>query len=323
MYPSERNAIQTIITVLSRNGYNPLPLLLSIAKTGESSIANFLIELWMKANPSIVQSDSAMRAFCNSLFAEGFGHLAGIVLRQRLAHLTTTPELSGFLQTVSEMRALEPSLLAEMFEAVDHRISVRENYMNALAARLQALRPHGAVCRNSAHIYAVEVLASRGHYRDIREVFGSLTEQRFPSETNQEYIQTFAKALLKAAPNRDEQTCLLHILFRAPKGYLTAYGYELCMMAHKYPNQWNTLMEYGSAIRDEQLNAAGFAEIVQALADAKLSEKSVKSLSELLRAESSLDYFFRAATAAEEKRGTNWLKQGMEKLLSGIFKQGQ
>ena len=286
-----------IISLLSRNkGVNVRDFLFSIARNSkDAEFVEFLVGYMIDGDNSAIASDSAMVDFCRSLDAEKMGHLAPVVIGKRLEILNSAQDLERFIATVAGLNFIRGNEMADIFLRIDKKITSFGRGQSSLAQIVQKSRPRGVSCPNSAHIYALDVLSGKAGGQDIADNFESLHKQGVPSKENQDYVDSFAEALLSAKLDIKGTKYFVNVLETAPLYYYQAYAKILSANAAKFPDKWNVLIAFADTKKDENIENI----LVQILADSKLSEKNLFALESLLKG-GHADYFKDLAKMARE-----------------------
>ena len=167
-----------------------------------------------------------------------------------------------------------------------------------------------AVCENSAHIIALDILSGRAKVRDITNAFHDMYEQGVPKREDPEYVSAFVKALLQANLSPEHHKYFIQIIEAAPLCYYYAYAQALCANASKLQEKWNALIASAAQKGDKEIDNT----LVEVLLETKPTEKSLHALENLTRGKH--ENYFKHIT------GTTWgvvEKQKAESRSKGIF----
>jgi hypothetical protein len=306
----DTNTLQEIFSTPQIKNIDSQEFLFELIKGEDKKIGEFVIKFIIDRDASIFASDDSTRSFCKKLKDEGLENLSGSALIKRAGVLNKTSEIERFIDTVQNMNFIGEDALAKVFELLDAKIDMSNN---ALVELLQTQKPRGTKCENSAHFTALNILSGNRRKQSLTEAFGDLTSQGFPSVTDKDYIEKFAEGLIKTGMNEEEQSFILNILFRAPKGYFSAYVTKLVCAAAKNQDKWNILLKFASGSGNKQIDD----DIVQALAGSKQNEKTLTALGSLLKDENSLEYYKSIDNKAREIISSQKNKSGIGKLFGG------
>lgn len=313
----DKASVREIVTALSHNkAVDIQDFLFALAKTGKASFAEFIIGYMIDTDDSVIASDNAMRSFCDRLYQEGLEPLSSVVMQRRLKGLNKSSELERFIKTLQDMRTIGDREQAEIFEMIDREIDIQGKNTSSLAELVQTAKPRGAICRNSAHVYAIERLSEKRRRADLLDIFEHLRNQGFPSSQDKGYIGVLSERLLKVQLSKEEQGYMLDMLIHAPDSYLYTYVYDLCSVAVKQQEKWNVLIAFAAKTGNRQV----YDTIVQVLVDSRQSEKSLDALASLLIGKPT-QYFNKAADAAWKIIRSQKSQSGIGMLL-GLFMRG-
>jgi len=285
---NDTNTLNEIISSLSRiKTNNSQDFLLSLAKDEDKTLGEFIIKYIIDNDAAILASDNSLWSFCKKLNDAGLGHLAGLALMKRVNSLNKPSEIERFMENISGMNFISEEALSRVFESVDSRISVSEDNMPKLVVLLQAKKPRGVKCINSAHLFALNILSGSRRKQSLIEELKDLRSQGFPTITDKDYIDELVEYSIKANLADEEQAFILDILFQAPKEYFSAYGNKLVSAAAKHKDKWKALIKYAFESGNKQIEN----DIVQVLVDSRQNKKSLLAMSDLLKDENSIRYF--------------------------------
>ena len=313
---NDENALHDIVTAISRlKSINVQDFLFSLAKDGDKTLGEFVIKYIINHDAYLFASDSSVQMFCKRLCDERLGSLASIVLLKRANSLSKPPEMERFIEYLHGMDFVSEEVLAEVFEFIDSRVSIMADNTPKLVELLQAKRPRSAKCKNSAHIFAINILSDNRRKQSLIETFKNLTSQDFPAAKEEKYVNKFVELVTRASLNDEEQLFMLGILFCAPKEYLSAYINKLLPIANKNNDKWNALFKYAFDNRNKQVEDT----IIQALADSRQNEKSLAALGGMIKDENSQRYFNSIADKVKDVMASQKEKSGIGKPFGGFF----
>jgi len=285
---NDTNTLNEIVSSLSRvKTINSQDFLLSLANDKDNEFNEFVIKYIIDRDAAILASDNSLWSFCKKLNDAGLGHLAGLALMKRVNSLNKPSEIERFIENISGMNFISAEALAKLFESIDSRMSVSEDNMPKLVILLQAKKPQGAKCINSAHLFALNILSGSRRKQSLIDELKDLKSQGFPTITDKNYIDELVEYSLKVNLADEEQAFILDILFHAPREYFSAYINKLASTAAKHKDKWNALIKYALKSGNKQIEN----DIVQALVDSRQNKKSLLALSDLLKDENSIRCF--------------------------------
>jgi len=293
---NDTDSFHEIFSILSRvKNIDNQNLLFAIVKDADKNFGEFVINYLIDHDAAILASDDSTLSFCKKLKTEGLENLAGSVLTKRANKLDKPSDLERFINNVLNSKSIEEESLAKVFELLDAKVDTPND---KFAEFLQTQKPHGAKCLNSAHIFALNVFSNNRKNQNLKETIKDLENQGFPALTDEKYMNKLAEYSIKANMTDEEQTLIIGILFRAPKGYFSAYLNRLIDSAAKYKDKWNVLIKSISNVKSSQIDD----DIVQAFVDSKQNEKSLTALGKLLNEEDSQKYFQSITEKWKEKK---------------------
>jgi len=293
---ADQNSFGEIVSAISRvKNINAQDLLFELAKNADVKFGEFVIMYLIGRDASILASDNSVKSFCKKLNDEGLGQLAGLLLMKRVDKLNKPSEMELFIKTIHDMDFADKKTLAGVFEAVDNRIGASKDNISSLVELVQARKPDGAKCINSAHILALNIFSGNLKKKSLTEVFDDLKDQGFPTITDDGYIDKFIECLIKTNLKDDEEY-FLDFIFHAPKEYYSAYLKKIVCAASKYKDKWNSLINFISDGKNKKV----FDDIVQILIDSGQNEKALTAMGGLLKVDNSRIYFKSIADKAIE-----------------------
>jgi len=317
---NDENSLCEIVSALSQyKGINSQELLLELTKGEDRGFSEFIIKYIINSDAAIIASDNSVQLFCKKLYDEGLEYLIVLVLKKRVNVLNSPSDMELFLKTLRDVKYIGEKIMKEIFESVDGWVSISANNVSSLAEFLHTNKPKNAVCKNSAHLFALSIISDTRRKQSLTDALKDLRNQDFPTIIDTIYINTLVEHLLKAKLSLEEQQDILKILFHAPKGYFTTYVNKLLFVAAKHQDKWNTLFAYASDDRNEKIYNTALDDIIQAFVDSRQSEKSLVALGKLLKDENSQQYFDRATERALKIISSNEQKSGSGKLFGGLF----
>jgi len=316
----DENSLREIVSALSQyKGINSREFLFELAKSEGGGFSEFIVKYIISSDAAIIASDNSVQLFCKKLYDEKLEQLIVLVLRKRVNLLNSPSDMQSFLKTLPDMKFIGEKVTKELFESIDGKVSISADKVLPLAEFIQANRPNGAVCKNSAHLLALSIVSDTRRKESLKDALKDLLVQGFPTITDTNYISTLVEYLLKAKLSLEEEQEILKILFHAPKGYFTTYVNKLLPVAAKHQDKWNVLFDYASDDKNEKVRSAAAGDFIQAFVDSKQNEKSIVALGRLLKDGNSQNYFDSAAAKALEIIASNKQKSGFGKLFGGLF----
>jgi len=294
---NDQNSFNEIISNLPRVKISEQEFLFALLKNADDKFGDFVIKYIIDHDNSILASDNSALSFCKKLNDNGLGHLASSVLAKRVEKLNKPSEMEYFIKNIHNKEYIEEEALKKVFKSIDDKIATSKDNVSSLVELLQTQKPEGAICVNSAHSYALIVFSGNLKKINLTEVLKDLKKQGFPAITDEKYIEKFTESLLKASIPEEEQKFIINFLHSSSKEYFSAYIGKLVSAASKYKDKWISLIVSAYESKNRQI----YDDIVQALADSKQNEKSLKSLGGLLKDENSRKYYESIVDKAIEK----------------------
>jgi len=306
-----------MLTLSQSQSFDSQKILFAYITCEDKGLSEFVSKYIINYDAAIIASDQAIQLFCKRLYDKGLEHLMASVLVKRVNILNRPSEMELFIKTIKDMTYIRKNVMTEIFELIDGRIHVSANDASSLAELLQTDKPCGAVCKNSAHIFALDIISGNHGKQGLINAFKDLTAQGFPTTTDSTYINKLIESSIKAKQRMEEQIFILEFLFRAPNGYFSAYVSKLLSVAAEYQDKWNVLFSYVSDKRNKLIFSVVVDIIVQVFVDSRQNKKSLAVLSSLLKDENSRKYFDDVADKVLEQQ-----KSGIRKLLGKVFGVG-
>ena len=275
----DMQSVGTMISLLSKTqGINVQEMIFNIAKySNDVNFTEFLVGYMIDSDKSIVASDSAMVAFCNTLVANSMEHLTPVIVAKRLDAINDVGGYEQFINTIRGLSFITEDEIAALFESIDKRV-VNIGNRQSLAAVIQKHRPEGARCINSAHILALDVLTGKINVKSLSHSFHMYYEQGVPAWDDLEYVNAFVNALVRAKLGAEEAKYFLGIVEDAPACYYHAYAQVICENAAKLQEKWNMLIASASESSRNEI----FDALVDILLETKPTLKSLSALESLI-----------------------------------------
>jgi hypothetical protein len=312
---NDADSLHTAVLELSKiKSINSQEFLFALIKNEDKKIGEFVIADFIDHDTAVIASDNSLQAFCKILNNSGLGSLAGTAVIKRANILNKSSEKERLIETVGNMNFIGDEALVKVFEAIDSRISVSEDNIPALTELIQSKKPNNAKCKNSAHLYALNILSNNRKKQKITDVLKGLNYQDFPSIKDEKYINKFTEYLIKESVEEKELLIIFDILFHAPKEYFSAYIGKLINAAAKYHDKWTALLKYASGNKSRQIDD----DIIKTLADSVKNEKSLSELGSRIDDENILKYYNGIAEKAREIILSDKNKSGKDK-RTGLF----
>ena len=313
-------SLNEIISDLSkRKIINTRDFLLASVNGENKGLGEFIIKYLIDFDSSIIASNDSMLSFCKILNKNTLEHLIVSVLLKRANLLGRPSDMELFIKAIQDMAFIKEKALLEVFESIDSKISISANDLSSLAELLQMNKPKNAVCKNSAHIYALKIIKNYSSEQGFIDAFKSLNEQRFPTITNDSYINTLVDNIIKLELSEKGYSFVLDILSNAPMGYFSAYVKKVLSVAAKHKEKWNFLIIYAvKSINSGRLNVISDS-IVQAIVDSKQNAESLSVLGLLIKDKEGLKYYNSLAEKALEIIASQKQHSGIGKLFNKFF----
>ncbi|MDR3160461.1 MAG: hypothetical protein LBU28_02475 [Spirochaetaceae bacterium] len=309
---NDTNSAHKILKALSQNRQIPAQaILLSIAKEANRDYAEFIVKSLIGTDESIAASDASMLAFSEKLSAEGLEYLFVSVLKHRIHALSGPADIEPFINLVMKFHPLSSRDLAEVFEKLDGRLLITEKGGASAACALQKAKPKEAVCPNSAHLYALELL-NNSHMRPrFTSIYEELITQGFPSADNPDYIQALTERLFKVQMNKNELEYIIRLFARVPSYIAELVSTILGMTKQKRNKEWCILIDVAVKTDGRTIDDA----VIDACVKLKHGEKALTWLSDLLVSKEARDYFMHIADESKEKIRTRKPRSGFGKFF--------
>jgi hypothetical protein len=313
---NDTKSAQIILKVLLQNRQiSTHDILLSIAGKATKGYAEFIVNLLIEADTSILASDLSMQEFFEKLGSVGLEHLFVPVLKYRLCALTKPAEIEQFVKLVKRLQPLSGQDLIEIYEALDSRIVIGEKGSMSTALIIQQEKPEGARCSKSAHLYALDVLNDKRERMEFTRVYNTLIPQGFPVETNPDYIRALTEKLFKVQMDNKELSYIIQLFACVPEYITKLVGAILGMTTPKKNDEWNILIDVALKKHNNAIDNA----IIEECTKLKHGEKALTQLCDMLDSKETHDYFKRISDKAGEIIRSQKSQSGFGKLFGGIF----
>jgi len=192
-----------------------------------------------------------MMAFVRKLLSVGLGHLTASVMKTRIRALSGTEEMDQFIKSLEQFSAFGGDDLSELYEALDKKLDIADKGCSNAAMAIQRNRPEGAVCENSAHLYALEVLGDKQKRAKFASIFNELKKhQGFPSLDDPDYIRALTDKLFRAQLDPGELEYVVYLFSCAPPYISELVDTILGATTPRRSDEWNILMSV-AAERDD------------------------------------------------------------------------
>jgi hypothetical protein len=312
---NDTDSARKILKTLSQNSrISAQDILLSITKEAEKDYTEFIVKLLVEADESITASDTSILAFLKKLKQEGLENLFVSVLKYRIRALSGPADIEQFINLVIKYQPLSSRDLAEVFESLDGRLVITEKGSASAAYTLQKAKPKEAVCPNSAHLYALEILNDGFIRPRFLSIYDELIPQHFPSVDNPDYIHALTKRLFKVQMNQKELEYIIRLFACVPSYMAELVGAILGMTKPKRNEEWRILITVAAKTGAQAIDDA----IIDACVNLKHGEKMFAQLGDPLASKEARDYFTRIVGEAKEKLRTQKPRSGFGRFF-GIF----
>ena len=292
------DSARIILSSLSQNKQNNMrDMLFAIAGRAERAYGDFIFKFLIEYDESILSSDAAMMTFIKKLNTEGMGHLTASVLKLRIRALVRAVEIDQFIKLIESVPAIGSDDISELYEALDKRLVITEKGSLNVALAIQKNRPQTAVCKNSVHLYALDVLSNKQDRAHFTKIYNELIKQQgFPSLDNYDYIQALTDKLFKVQINEKELAYIVKLFSRVPSYISELVNTILCMTTQKKNEEWNILVNVAVETGDR----ATYEAIINECIKLKQGEKAFAQLYEMLESKEARAYFRQIAEKAKE-----------------------
>ena len=316
----DTKSLNEIISDLSkRKIINTRDFLLVSVNGKNKGLSEFIIKYLIDFDTSIIASNDSVLSFCKILTENDLENLIVSVLFKRINILSRPSDMELFIKAIQDMTFLKEEALVKVFEAIDSKISVLANDILLFAEFMQTNKPTRAICKNSAHIYALKIIKNYSSEQGLIDAFKNLTKQGFPTIINDSYINTLVENLIKIELSEKGYFFILDILSNAPIGYFSVYVKKVLSVAAKNKENWNFLIIYASKSKNSgELNVISDS-IVQEIVDSKQNTESLSVLGLLIKDKEGLKYYNSLAEKALEIIASQKQHSGIGKLFSKFF----
>jgi hypothetical protein len=261
--------------------------LFAMAKTAEPALGEFLIKVLLEGDTSILSSDAALAAFLKKLGENGLERLYFTALLYRIRAISNTQDIVPFVKMVKSIPSLSESNLDTIYHSLDALLNVANTGDINAAITIFQERPKAVVCVKAAHLYALAVLKSEKLRPQFTKVYSSLAPQKFPSETDPQYIHMLISGLFEVQINRDETEFVIKLFAPVP-AYLDALVSEtLRITTARQTAEWNNLIAGTAKVKSKALNDI----IVEKCVQLKNPLKALEQLSSMLESTEWIDCF--------------------------------
>jgi hypothetical protein len=293
----DKDSARKILETLSRDRRADMrDMLFSIAGNAEKDYAAFIMEFIIEYDESIVATDASMMSFLKKLDTERMEHLYGAVIKLRIRLLTKPVDIGQFIKLIKKIPSLSDRDLTEIFEALDGRLVITEKGGAVAAMTIQQERPKGAVCVNSAHLYALEVLNDKRGRAQLTHTYNELIFQKFPSITSPDYIRSLTEKLFKAQLTQEELRYIIELFAHARAYAEELVNFILNITTPKRNDEWNALMAIAAKTRNNVIYDA----LIEECAKLKQGEKALAQLNDMLESKETQNYFRYVTEKAKE-----------------------
>jgi hypothetical protein len=290
-------------------------MLFAILKESDQSHAGFFVDLLIKSNAAILTDNVSMYNFIKKLETEKVEKPIAVVLLRRISTVSRAEDIDKFIDILVKIKSVGKDDLIKIYQILDGKLNFGEKGSEDAALSIQHEKPKEAHCVKSAHIYALEVLNDKKERAQIKNIYGELSKQGFPSEKNSAYVHELAGKLIKAQLNKDELTYFLKLFSRVQEYLRELIRAILEVTTAKQKGEWNTLMDLAM----ETKNQAICDIIIAECAELKQAEKALAQLYQFLVSEETQKYFMpigqKVLEIIEEKKShtglgrlTSWFK---------------
>jgi hypothetical protein len=289
-------------------------MLFSVAKDADKGYKEFIVKLLINIDNSILASNASMNDFIKKLRSERMELLIASVLKYRILTLTKPAEIEQFIKIVKENLPINnnESDLVEVYQALDSKLVLTEKGTMSVALKIWNEKPQEAVCTNSAHFYALEVLNDKANRDRIIEKYKGLIQQGFPSEKNNDYIRKLIEKLFKAQLDQNEFAFFIKLFARVPE-YITELVVAILeITTSKQNDEWNTLIAVAIGAKTPTVHNT----LIDECSKLKEGEKALAQLNDLLEPGEKQNYFKELAEKAKEIIRSKKPQSGLKRFLN-------
>ena len=161
-------------------------------QTTDETYARFLVLALVRTCPELVSTAENLSGLYDDLAVRGRADSFSAALLMKAEQITDPAKMAAFLNALCTNPAFQDLELAPVFLSLDHKLRVSDFSAASAAAKIQAGKPYGLKCVNSAHIYALALLSGKLRGEKLAKALTNLAEQGFPSAEQ----ETYAKKLI-------------------------------------------------------------------------------------------------------------------------------
>lgn len=282
-----KSAVKIASSYYAKSQQQTIEVVLSVAsKSTDQELVRFLILLICGIVPERSFSDSYLLGFFKLLQRFNLRSFFPIVLAYRAKTLSQAQEMEKYLCWIGSNRELEGMDLSETFIALDNNLSLSDKMAHIAAEKIQKLKPKGVSCRNSAHIYALDLL-DKNRGRELIPLLNSMVSQGVPSIENDSYADSLANRLFGI--ELPEEAFSIVVSAAANSSYYLERIVEEAMrnMGSKKKRAIGDLVEVACQAKMKTLEEA----IISACVDAKHFDKDMQTIRETIRTREAQQYF--------------------------------
>lgn len=254
----------------------------------------FLVQLVCRIAPETISTESNLTRLYKQLQQLNLGSYFSAALAYKAQTVVRTQDMERFLDWIQSNRELRGIDLTSVIRILDKNIVLSDKTAGRLASRIQACKPEGVACINSAHIYALDVLDDRKMVGSLIPLLNSMIAQGFPSIKDETYADRLVNKLYSSKLPEGAFAIVVSAASNSP--YYSALIAEEAMryVGTRQDAVIGELVDVAAQTNSQIL----FDALVNACAGVKQFEKGMSAIQGAIRSKPAQQYFSLVEKAA-------------------------
>ena len=278
----DEKAIHRLIEVFSnRFGPEKYDFWLDVVKSCETGTAVFTLENLLASMSNTLSSEHELELFCELLSKKGFHSVIPMAIKQSFSSMGTCRDVERFFTNKKLLSFIKPEDMSKVLKYADDRIGVDSSALR-VAQYIQENRPERVAYSNSAHILGLDAISNKRKKEELTDILPVYIKQRFPSVTNERYINDLVVAITRAKLSEKELVYILKCIVPQTDTYFKAFLIETNMSISKNSDLWSLAISVASKTKDEDVRKKAIAVITDTLVECNQSAKAINKLDDFV-----------------------------------------
>lgn len=283
-----KNAVKIAALYSAQNRDQTVKVLLENARSAtDQSYIVFLIQLVCRISQETIASENNLVRFYKQLQQFNLDRYFSVALAYKAHTIKRAQDIDRFFDWIFSSRDFKGIDLLPAIKALDKNIVISDKAVGRLAAKIQNSKPEGAVCINTAHIYALDALDDRKLMKDLDLLLSNMVAQGFPSIEDETYAE---RLINKLFGTKLSESAFKTIVSAAANS--TYYSDRIVSEAmHYIGTKQDFVIGEILVIAAQSKSQALFDALVTACAGIKQFDKGMSAIRETIQSKSAQQYY--------------------------------